>query len=101
MKETNINSLASLMDSVITNNHPMKITNPQYLSMYLKIFFDEIESNNGAPIHYDAFGDRLWAKINRSVDDFAKEAEEFMNTWNAWFYLYSNLKQNNRLNNSL
>lgn len=81
MKGENLDSLVRLMNQVISNErHGSKITitNPQYNEMYLKIFLDEIELNDGEPIPYDAFGDRLWVKLNKDVNSFAKEADEVM-----------------------
>lgn len=100
MKGENLDLLVNLMNLVISNDghgHVMTITNPQYNEMYLKIFLDEIKLNNGEPIPYDAFGDRLWTKINKDVNSFAKEADEFMGTWNSWVDLYRYLKKNNQI----
>jgi hypothetical protein len=100
MKGENLDLLVKLMNRVITNDSHgsvMTISNSQYNEMYLKIFLDEIERNNGEPIPYDAFGDRLWVKLNKDVNSFAKEADEFMGAWNSWVDLYKYLKKNNKI----
>lgn len=100
MKKENFDSLVKLMDAVISGNkiiNVMTITNPQYNEMYLRIFLDELENNNGEPIPYDAFGDRLWTMLNKDVNSFEKEANKFMSTWSAWVYLYRYLKKNDRI----
>lgn len=102
MKGENLDSLAILINSVISKNSPgnpvsMNITNPTYRDTYLKIFMDEVERNNGEPIHYEKFGNRLWIKLNKDVDCFKKEADEFTDVWNGWYHLYTYLKRNNKL----
>ena len=100
MSGKNLDSLAELMNGVINNDghaSKIRITSSQYVSYYLRIFLEEVKRNNGEPIPYDAFGDRLWIKLNVNIDSFQKEADEFMNAWNEWVYLYRYLKLENEL----
>ena len=54
-----------------------KITNPQYSSMYFNVFFEALKKNNGNPVHYDVFGDRLWIKLGEDVNKFQDSKKNF------------------------
>ncbi len=99
MKANHLDSLVDLMRSVIeeTGSNRKNISNSQHVEKYLKIFLECVEENNGDPLHHDIFGERLWTKLSRNANNHKLDAEEFMNTWNGWVYLYRYLKMKNKL----
>jgi len=56
--------------------------------MYFNVFFEALKKNNGNPVHYDVFGDRLWIKLGEDVNKFPRQQKEFSDTWNAWADMY-------------
>jgi hypothetical protein len=101
MTEEHIESLANLL-TLLINDRPIKpdITNPQYVSMYLSIFLDEADLNNGNPVPYDSFGEALWQRLNRDANDHPEIADNLVTTWTAWVHLYRHLKDERRLNSN-
>jgi hypothetical protein len=65
MDHENLRKLVELMRGVIGEGHSkaMTIRNSQYNSLYLNIFFNEIEKNGGEATAYDRFGDQLWTDL--------------------------------------
>lgn len=100
ISQESFNKLVALLRNVIEGNNitnVMKISNPHYNSAYLKIFLDEAEKNKYEPIGYDDFGEQLWLILDQDAEKHAKDTEEFIRTWRAWFDLYQYLNKENKL----
>ncbi len=99
MDRENLMKLVGLMKQVIGEGHfkVATIKNPQYESLYLPIFFDEIEKNQGEATPYDRFGDQLWAELGVDINDHAQAGEEFMLVWTAWKTMYDALRAQGKI----
>jgi hypothetical protein len=94
MHVENLQKLTNLIKQVIGDSsfNVATIKNPQYVSLYLPIFFDEIKRNGGKAIPYDQFGEELWNAIGEDVNQHPTVSDEFIIIWSAWKTLYDALQ---------
>lgn len=92
MKNENLKQLSTwLKESIKSGNLSHDIRNPTYQSLYFNVFFDEIQ--NGEPIPYDRFSERLTEYFEQDEANYKVVIESFMRTWNAWVALYRELNK--------
>lgn len=99
MSQEGLDKIVRLLKNVLDKSHTssvMRISNPQYSSMYLDIFLDEAERNDDA-IGNDDFAEQLWIRLEKDVNDYDKEATDFACTWRAWADLYRYLRKKGKL----
>ncbi len=100
MSQEGLNKIVGLLKTVLSGDRitsVMRISNRQYSSIYLDIFLHETENNNHEAIGYDDFAEELWIRLEADANNYPKEADEFMKTWEAWVDLYRFLKKNDKL----
>lgn len=93
METKNLEKLAFNLNSALTL-HPMahNILSPNYVELYLDIFYDEIALNK-EPIHSDRFMDKLGLLIDMQQKNAQEILDDFEKIWNGWVMLYRNLQQ--------
>tara|TARA_B100000989_G_scaffold287898_1_gene257989 strand:+ start:2678 stop:2971 length:294 start_codon:yes stop_codon:yes gene_type:complete len=83
MDSTNLTSLATWINSSIKNNGH-KINDPNYESLYLRVFFDEVHKNSGQAPHSAKFSPDLEKKLDKSQENWQSELTDFQSIWDAW-----------------
>jgi hypothetical protein len=78
MERENLMKLVGLLKQVIGEGHfkVATIGNKQYESLYLPIFFDEIQKNHGEATAYDRFGEQLWTELGVDINEHEPAGEE-------------------------
>jgi hypothetical protein len=102
MNHKQIETLADLLNQWIKSVNAGKspshsITDPSYQSLYLDIFFDDIDNDHG-PSYFDSFLDQLTPKLVPSAEDFENVVgDQASLVWNSWVNLFNKIKQSGKL----